>query len=99
MSLFPTKREKTGNVDWPMLPWFWDITEGEEISGLLSGMLYRFTNEEKFDNLVACVKNQERIVGDITEAVETMFGRRNDDIIESVAQLRHIFNGLDLEVK
>ena len=82
-----------------MLPWFWDITEGEEISGLLSGMLYRFTNEEKFDNLVACVKNQERIVGDITEAVETMFGRRNDDIIESVAQLRHIFNGLDLEVK
>ena len=28
-----------------------------------------------------------------------MFGRRNDDIIDSVAQLRHFFNGLDLEVK
>ena len=99
LSLFPTKREKTGNVEWPKLPWFWDITEGEELSGLLSGMLYRFSNEEKFDNLVGCVTNQDRIVADITEAVETMFGRRNDDIIDSVAQLRHFFNGLDLEVQ
>ena len=37
-------------------------------------------------------------MADITRAVETLFGRRNDDIIESMAQLRHIFNGLDAEV-
>ena len=40
-----------------MLPWFWDITEGEEIAGLLSGLLYGFSGEEKFDNLVGCVTN------------------------------------------
>jgi len=35
-----------------MLPWVDDITEGEEISGLLTGLLYGFAKEEKFDNLV-----------------------------------------------
>ena len=40
-----------------MLPWLDDITEGEEIAGLLSGLLYGFSREEKFDNLVGCVTN------------------------------------------
>ena len=57
LSFFPTKQEKTGNVQWPLLPWLDDITEGEEIAGLLSGLLYGFSREEKFDNLVGCVKN------------------------------------------
>ena len=80
-----------------MLVWYWDITEGEEISGLVSGLLYGFTEEEKFDNLVQCVTNQDKIVDDITSAVESLFGRRNDDIIEFVAKMRHIFNTLDVE--
>ena len=99
VSLFPTKREKQGNVQWPMLPWVDDITEGEEISGLLTGLLYGFAKEEKFDNLVQCVTNQDRIVADITSTIESLFLRSNDDVIESVAKLRKLFNTLDKDLK
>lgn len=106
ISLFPTKREKHGNVQWPPLPYVGDPIPGEQISGLLSGMLYRmstagrddWTADFHFDNLGVCVTNQDKIIEDVTLSTEALFSRFNEDVVESMAQLRHIFSGLDSEI-
>ena len=69
-------------------------------------MLYRmstagrddWTADFHFDNLGVCVTNQDKFIEDVTYSTEALFSRFNEDVVESMAQLRHIFSGLDSEI-
>jgi len=85
----------SGNQTWSSLP-FEEDYEGEQIAGIVSGIINAFTELNNTDNLAQCVSSHLQY--SVDGAVDSFYGRYNADIIDFEAHMTRILLSLDLTV-
>lgn len=88
------KLTPAGNIEWPALPYS-DCYEGEQLDGMLGGLLYGLTGVQNTDNLASCVQNKDSLSQNFEEAYTSLQMRYNGDIEDSVTHMRATLIGLN----
>ena len=68
---------------------------GQELAGISAGLIVSFSGEDNFDTLATCISDQDALTESMTNAVESLMSRYNEDIISSVEQMGEIMKTLD----
>ena len=84
--LFPKHQESSGNVEWGPLPYD-PVHDGEALAGTVAGMLFAINDAEVYDNLATCITDQDEITKNLTEAIDTLYGRTNSGVVDFVSQI------------
>lgn len=94
-NLFPEKHEPIeSKVKWDPMPG----SSEDELEGLITGMIKTFTGEENRDEIATCVSDYDGLKESFNSAVDSLYARYNDDVMDSVNGVVSVFQGLDLNV-
>jgi hypothetical protein len=65
---------------------------------MITGMIKSFTGEENRDEIALCISDYDGLKESFDSAVESLYARYNDDVMDSVNGIVSVFQGLDKNV-
>jgi hypothetical protein len=94
-NLFPEKYEPMeSEVKWDPMPG----SKADELEGLITGMIKSFTGEENRDEIALCISDYDSVKESLTSAVDSLYARYNDDVMDSVNGVVSVFQGMDQNI-
>jgi len=94
-NMFPEKQEPMeSKVKWDKMPG----SNADELEGLITGMIKSFTGEENRDEIALCLSDYDSLKASVNSAVDSLYGRYNDDVMDSVNGVVSVVQGLDQHV-
>ena len=94
-NLFPEKYEPMeSSVKWDPMPG----SNSDELEGLITGMIKSFTGEENRDEIAYCLSDYDSLKESVNSAVDSLYGRYNDDVMDSMNGFVSVLQGLDQNV-
>lgn len=94
-NLFPDKHDPVeSNVKWDPMPG----SNEDELEGLITGIIKTFTGEENRDEIATCISDYDGLHASFNSAVDSLYARYNDDVMDSVNVMVSVLQGLDQNV-
>lgn len=91
-NLFPDKYEPMeSDLKWSPMP----ASNTDELEGMITGMIKSFTGEENRDEIALCMSDYDSLKESVDSAVDSLYARYNDDVMDSVNGMVSVFQGLD----